>query len=94
MTFSRPNSVPEIIYDKFHIMQHANGAVDEVRRAEFYRKGGPMRGVVKGKRRAVAEPLGEPGYRQTAAAEFAVCAQPAGDESVPAQREPGPAVDL
>jgi transposase len=39
-----------IIYDKFHIMQHANGAVDEVRRAEFFRKGGRTRGVVKGKR--------------------------------------------
>ena len=39
-----------IVYDKFHIMQHANEAVDEVRRAEFFRKGGQMRGVVKGKR--------------------------------------------
>jgi transposase len=39
-----------IIYDKFHIMQHANSAVDEVRRAEFFRKGGRTRGVVKGKR--------------------------------------------
>jgi transposase len=40
----------KIIYDKFHIMQHANAAVDEVRRAEFFRKGGQMRGMVKGKR--------------------------------------------
>lgn len=40
----------KIIYDKFHIMQHANAAVDEIRRAEFFRKGGRMRGVVKGKR--------------------------------------------
>src|SRR5882724_11242179 len=40
----------QIIYDKFHIVQHANAAVDEVRRAEFFRKGGRMRGVVKGKR--------------------------------------------
>jgi transposase len=40
----------QIIYDKFHIMQHANTAVDEVRRAEFFRKGGRMRGLVKGKR--------------------------------------------
>src|SRR4029450_7631719 len=40
----------QIVYDKFHIMQHANGAVDEVRRAEFFRKGGRTRGVVKGKR--------------------------------------------
>ena len=39
-----------IVYDKFHIMQHANQAVDEVRRAEFFRKGGQMRGLVKGKR--------------------------------------------
>jgi transposase len=39
-----------IVYDKFHIMQHANQAVDEVRRAEFFRKGGRMRGLVKGKR--------------------------------------------
>ena len=39
-----------IVYDKFHIMQHANAAIDEVRRAEFFRKGGRMRGLVKGKR--------------------------------------------
>jgi transposase len=39
-----------IIYDKFHIMQHAQNAVDEVRRAEFFRKGGRIRGLVKGKR--------------------------------------------
>jgi transposase len=40
----------KIVYDKFHIMQHANKAVDEVRRAEFFRKGGPMRELMKGKR--------------------------------------------
>lgn len=39
-----------IVYDKFHIMQHANAAVDEVRRAEFFRKGGRKRNLVKGKR--------------------------------------------
>jgi transposase len=39
-----------IVYDKFHVLQHANRAVDEVRRAEFFRKGGRMRGLVKGKR--------------------------------------------
>jgi transposase len=39
-----------IVYDKFHIMQHANRAIDEVRRAEFFRKGPRMRGLVKGKR--------------------------------------------
>lgn len=39
-----------IVYDKFHVMQHANQAIDEVRRGEFFRKGGAMRGLVKGKR--------------------------------------------
>jgi transposase len=40
----------QIIYDKFHIMKHANAAVDEVRRAEFFRKGAQTRALVKGKR--------------------------------------------
>jgi transposase len=39
-----------IVYDKFHVMQHANAAVDEVRRAEFFRKGGAARRIVKGTR--------------------------------------------
>ena len=40
----------KIVYDKFHIMQHANDAVDEVRRAEFFRKGKQGREIIKGKR--------------------------------------------
>jgi transposase len=39
-----------IVFDKFHIMKHAGMAVDEVRRQEFFRKGGPARELVKGKR--------------------------------------------
>jgi transposase len=39
-----------IVYDKLHVMQHADRAVDEVRRAEFFRKGGHARQLVKGKR--------------------------------------------
>ena len=39
-----------IVYDKFHVLQHANAAVDEVRRAEFFRKGPQQRGLIKGKR--------------------------------------------
>jgi transposase len=38
-----------LIYDKFHVMQHANEAVAEVRRAEFFRKGGAARELIKGK---------------------------------------------
>jgi transposase len=39
-----------IVYDKFHIMQHATDAIEEVRRAEFFRQGKKKRGVIKGKR--------------------------------------------
>jgi transposase len=39
-----------IVYAKLHVMQHANRAIDEVRRAEFFRKGPRMRVLVKGKR--------------------------------------------
>jgi transposase len=39
-----------IVYDKFHVLQHANKAIDEVLRAEFLHKGGRVRGAVKGKR--------------------------------------------
>jgi len=39
-----------IVYDKFHIIQHANDAIEEVRRAEFFRKGPKMRDLIKGKR--------------------------------------------
>jgi transposase len=40
----------KIIYDKFHIMQHANEAIDEVRKAEFFRQGPKKRGLIKGKK--------------------------------------------
>lgn len=40
----------KIVYDKFHILQHANDAIDEVRRAEFFRQGKTKRGVIKGKK--------------------------------------------
>jgi transposase len=39
-----------IVYDKFHVMQHANKAIDEVRRAEFFRRGKHLRELVTGKR--------------------------------------------
>ena len=40
----------QIVYDKFHIMQHANDSIDEVRRAEFFRQGNEKREVIKGKK--------------------------------------------
>jgi transposase len=40
----------KIVYDKFHIVQHANDAIDEVRKAEFFRQGKEKREVIKGKK--------------------------------------------
>lgn len=40
----------EIVYDKFHVMQHVGRAVDETRRAEFFRRGDEMRSIMRGKR--------------------------------------------
>src|SRR5207302_7389370 len=40
----------KIVYDKFHIMHHANDAIDEVRRAEFFRHGKKKRDLIKGKK--------------------------------------------
>src|SRR5262249_57195122 len=43
-----PNA--RIVYDKFHVLRHATDAVDETRRAEFFRKRGEARALVRGKR--------------------------------------------
>src|SRR5580700_8083258 len=40
----------QIVYDKFHVLQHANDAIDEVRKAEFFRQGPKKRGLMKGKK--------------------------------------------
>src|ERR1700730_11739496 len=40
----------KIVYDKFHILQHANDAIDAVRKAEFFRQGKQKRGLIKGKK--------------------------------------------
>ncbi len=39
-----------IVYDKFHVLRHASEAVDETRRAEFFRQGAEARGLIRGKR--------------------------------------------
>lgn len=33
----------EVVFDKFHVLQHASAALDEVRRREFFRAGTVMR---------------------------------------------------
>lgn len=39
-----------VVFDKFHVMQHVSRAVDETRRAEFFRHKGTLRAVMRGKR--------------------------------------------
>lgn len=40
----------EVVFDKFHVLQHASRAIDEVRRNEFFRAGAIMREYGRGKR--------------------------------------------
>ncbi len=40
----------EVVFDKFHVLQHASAALDEVRRQEFFRAGLVMRAHGRGKR--------------------------------------------
>jgi len=61
-----------LIYDKFHVMKHANEAVAEVRRAEFFRKGGAAREFDEGKALAVVDPLGSSKHQQETAAQRTV----------------------
>ena len=43
----RPTADP--VFDKFHVLQHASAALDEVRRQEFFRAGAVMREHGRGK---------------------------------------------
>ena len=40
----------DVVFDKFHVLQHASAALDEVRRQEFFRAGPVMRAHGRGKR--------------------------------------------
>jgi transposase len=40
----------DVVFDKFHVLQHASAALDEVRRQEFFRAGAVMRAYGRGKR--------------------------------------------
>lgn len=40
----------EIVFDRFHVLQHARAALDEVRRQDFFRAGPVMRAHGRGKR--------------------------------------------
>jgi transposase len=40
----------EVVFDKFHVLQHASPALDDVRRQEFFRAGAVMREHGRGKR--------------------------------------------
>jgi transposase len=39
-----------VVFDKFHVLQHASKAIDEMRRQEFFRAGEAMRKYGRGKR--------------------------------------------
>jgi transposase len=40
----------DVVFDKFHVLQHAGDALDEVRRREFFRGSAALRAIGRGKR--------------------------------------------
>ena len=82
-----------IVYDKFHILQHAGQAVDEVRRAEYFPRGGAARDLVRGKRWLLLTSwlnLDRGKRRQL----NPVCSEPAHAQSLSPQGEPFAVVEL
>ena len=82
-----------IVSDKFHVLRHASEAVDETRRAEFFRKRGEARALVRGKRWLLLRswtPLagGPPDAPRT------LRPQPAAGQGLPPARSAHPALDV
>jgi transposase len=50
LSLATPLPHARLVYDKFPILRHASEAVDETRRAEFFRQGGEARRLIRGKR--------------------------------------------
>jgi transposase len=65
-----------IVYDKFHIMQHANNAIDEVRRAEFFPQGRAHARTGERETLVAAQPVGKPDGWQAPGVEPAIRPQP------------------
>jgi transposase len=59
-----------IIYDKLHIMNQPGALVDDVRRAKFFRKGGP--GTSEGQALAAVDALGASEHVEEAATQHPV----------------------
>jgi transposase len=81
-----------IVYDKFHIMQHAGAAVDEVRRVLSQR--GRSAGAGERQALAAAVALGASEHQQETATHCTVRTQPPGDEGLSVEGELGSAMEL
>jgi transposase len=70
-----------IVFDKFHVLQHAGAALDDVRRQEFFRAGAVMRAYGRGKRWLLC--VGGRRYAARSARSCLACSRPIGGCSRP-----------
>jgi transposase len=84
----------KIIYDKFHVLGHANDAVDEVRKAEFFPARTREARIDQRQEVAAIKPLEEPEWRAPRGLERTVPDEPASVQGLPAQGESRKAVGL
>lgn len=81
-----------IVYDKFHVLCHASEALDETRRAEFFRQGPQARGLVRGKRWLLLRRWTD--LERAPDPPRALCAQPPPGQGLPAQGAARPPLDV
>jgi transposase len=80
----------EIVFDKFHVLQHASAALDEMRRQEFFRAGAGMREHGRGKTLAPITPLEDPARVEADGGTDTLRREPAPVQSVRAARATRP----
>ena len=84
----------KIVYDKFHIMQHANDAIDEVRQGGILPTRAEEAGTHQREEVVADESLEEPDAGTPRGIEPGVRTQPAGLQSLSVERELRGAVEL
>src|SRR5262249_52778164 len=84
----------EIIFDKFHVLQHASAALDEVRRQEFFRAGPVMREHGRGKPVAVVATVEDGARIETQGTPGVVCGEPPTVQSLCAARATRSTLDI
>ena len=92
---ARTLSTAEIVFDKFHVLQHASAALDEVRRQEFFRAGAVMRAFVRPRQAlAAVAAVEDRSWLEAGRIAAALCRESSALQSLRVARAARPPLDL